>query len=87
MRETLTDSIRGSVMKRLVVSVSGMDCASCAPIIRKRLTKVRGVKDVRAAVMLNRVMIDYDPEEADQAEINLAVEEVGFKALTMEERR
>ena len=73
-------------MKSLAVSVASLDCASCAPIIKKALSRVRGVKDVRTALMINRVIVDYDPEEVDVAEIRMAVEKAGFKTLYVHER-
>ncbi len=72
-------------MKSISISVSNLDCASCVPIIKKSLSKVRGVQEVRTAVMLNRVIVDYDPGEADVAEIRKAVEKAGFKALHVSE--
>ena len=53
---------------------------------QESLSKVRGVQEVRTAVMLNRVIVDYDPGEADVTEIRMAVEKAGFKALYVSER-
>jgi P-type Cu+ transporter len=63
---------------RAVFLVRNIDCTACALGIEKRVKKVTGVKDVRAAVMLNEVFIDYDESEVDASEIMKAIEKSGY---------
>ena len=65
-------------MARAVFTVRELDCASCALGIEKQVKKVRGVKDVRAAVMLNRIFIDYDGSKANISEIVQAIDRAGY---------
>jgi copper chaperone CopZ len=44
--------------------------------------------DVRTAVMLNKVFIDYDPKLVDSTTIRKAVDKTGFKSyMTVEEKQ
>jgi len=74
--------------KRVVVSVTGMSCATCAIAIEKEVKKVKGVNDVKAAVMLNKVFIDYDSNLVDSATIRKAINKAGYKShMTVEEKQ
>jgi Cu+-exporting ATPase len=71
---------------RVVVSVKEISCTVCAQAIEKQVKKMKGIKDVRTAIMLNKVFIDYDPKLVDSAAIRKAVDKTGFKSyMTIEE--
>ena len=73
---------------RVIVSVTGMDCATCALAIEKQVKKVKGVDDVKAAIMLNKVFIDYDPKLVDSATIRRAIDKTGYKSyMNVEEKQ
>jgi copper chaperone CopZ len=65
---------------RIVVSVSEIDCTVCATAIQKQLMKMNGIEDVKTAVMLNKVFIDYDPKLVDSSTIRRAIDRTGFKS-------
>jgi len=65
---------------RVIVSVTGMSCTTCALAIEKRVKKMNGVTDVKAAIMLNKVFIDYDPNFVDSAAIRKAIDKTGYKS-------
>jgi copper chaperone CopZ len=49
--------------------------------------KISGVNDVKTAVMLNKVFIDYDPKLVDSFTIRKAVDKTGFKSyMTVKEK-
>jgi Cu+-exporting ATPase len=48
--------------------------------IEKQTKKVDGVSDVRVAVMLNKVFVDYDPSKVRVEEIREAVDRTGYGA-------
>ncbi|HVP92114.1 MAG TPA: heavy metal-associated domain-containing protein [Acidobacteriota bacterium] len=73
---------------RVVVSVKEISCTVCAQAIEKQVKKMKGIVDVRTAVMLNKVFIDYDPKLVDPTSIRKAVDKTGFKSyMTVEETR
>lgn len=72
---------------RLVVSVRNISCVTCGLAIEKQVKKIKGVEDVKTAVMLNKVFIDYDPKLVDSSTIRKAVDKTGYKSyLSVEEK-
>ena len=65
-------------MTRAVFSVRGIECATCSLAIEKRLKRLEGVKGVRAAIMLNKVFVDYDESKTNLPEIMEAIEKTGY---------
>jgi copper chaperone CopZ len=83
-----TEDEKRTEKSRLVVSVTGMDCATCAFAIEKQVKKIKGIDDVKAAIMLNKVFIDYNPDLVDSADIRKAIDKTGYKSyMTVEEKR
>ena len=73
---------------RLIISVTGMDCATCALAIEKQVKKMKGIDDINAAIMLNKVFIDYNPDLVDSTTIRKAIDKTGYKSyMTVEEKR
>lgn len=72
----------------MIVSVTGMACATCALAIEKQITKMKGIDDVKTAIMLNKVFIDYDPDLVDSTTIKKAIDKTGYKSyMSIEEKR
>lgn len=73
---------------RIVVSVKEINCTVCATAIQKQVMKLEGVDDVKTAVMLNKVFIDYDPKVVDSSSIRKAIDRTGFKSyMTIEKKQ
>ena len=71
---------------RIVVSVREINCTVCATAIQKQVMKITGIEDVKTAVMLNKVFIDYNPKLVDSSEIRKAIDKTGFKSyMTVKE--
>jgi len=71
---------------RIVVSVREISCTVCAQAIEKQVKKINGIEDVKTAIMLNKVFIDYDPKLVDSTTIRKAIDKTGFKSyMTVEE--
>lgn len=72
---------------RIVVSVKEINCTVCAAAIQKQVMKISGVDDVKTAVMLNKVFIDYNPKLVDSSTIRKAIDKTGFKSyMTVKEK-
>ncbi|MCJ7635142.1 cation transporter [Candidatus Bathyarchaeota archaeon] len=75
------------VKNRVIVSVTRMSCTICALAIEKQVKKLRGVSDVKAAIMLNKVFIDYNPNLVDLATIKKAIDKTGYTSyMAVEEQ-
>jgi copper chaperone CopZ len=73
---------------RIVVSVKEISCTVCATAIQKQVMKLNGVDDVKTAVMLNKVFIDFDPKPVDSSSIRKAIDRTGFKSyMTVEKKQ
>ena len=76
--EMTLDEKQEEKMARAIFTVRDIDCATCAFGIEKQVKRIRGVKDVRTAIMLNQVFIDYDESQANLSEITRAIEKAGY---------
>ena len=77
---------RGS--RRAVFQVRGIDCATCSLAIEKRLRRLDGVLAVGAAIMLNKVFVDYDPSRVGIEEIRKAIGDAGYSGyVALKEER
>ena len=86
----MDDSAKGkeSEKARIVVSVREINCTVCAQTIEKQVKKINGIEDVKTAIMLNKVYVDYDPELVDSSTIRKAIDKTGYKSyMTIEENR
>jgi Cu+-exporting ATPase len=73
---------------RIVVSVKDISCVTCGLAIEKQVKKIKGVEDVKTAVMLNKVFIDYDPKLVDSSTIRKAIDKTGYKSyMNIEEKK
>ena len=79
---------KASEKARIVVSVKEINCTVCATAIQKQVMKLNGIDDVKTAVMLNKVFIDYDPKLVDSSSIRKAIDRTGFKSyITIEKKQ
>ena len=73
---------------RMVVSVRNISCVTCGLAIEKQVKNIKGVEDVKTAVMLNKVFIDYDPKLVDSGTIRKAIDKTGYKSyMSIEEKK
>jgi len=59
-----------------------------AQAIEKQVKRMSGIEDVKTAIMLNKVFINYNLELVDLAAVRKAIDKTGFKSyMTIEENR
>jgi copper chaperone CopZ len=56
-----------------------MDCPTCIPLLEKEVAKLEGVETVRGSYMSKILRVTFDPEVTQLAEIEAAVERVGYR--------
>src|SRR5215208_323610 len=64
---------------KLVVSVGGMSCGSCAIQIKGTLDKLPGVKSANVSYEKGQAVIVYDPKAINDAAIRSAITELGYE--------
>lgn len=68
---------------QLVLSVTGMSCASCSASIEDLLLRQRGVSQVRVALLLERVEVIIDPNNCQPEAVVDKVLSLGYTAMIL----
>lgn len=68
-------------MKRIRYRFVGLDCTSCAKVVEKKLGKRKGIRKVGASLMTDTVLIDFNPEEISQEEIEENIRKTGLRIV------
>ena len=66
--------------ERVMLSLSGMHCASCANIIERSLKKVPGVKEGNVNFAAEKASIIFDGRQTNTADLIAAVKKAGYEA-------
>ncbi|NBR65422.1 MAG: copper chaperone [Micrococcales bacterium] len=64
--------------KVIALKIEGMTCGHCEMSVTKELAKLPGAQDVKVSSQTGTASLSVD-ESVDQAEIQAAVEEAGYK--------
>lgn len=67
-------------MRKETYDVTGMTCSSCVRHVEKAVEKQPGVKKVTVNLLKNSMVVDYDENKLNQAEIEHAVSDAGYEA-------
>ena len=89
-KTTSAEEVKGEKAgkSRMVVSVRNISCVTCGLAIEKQVKRIKGVENVKTAVMLNKVFIDYDPKLVDSGTIKNAIDKTGYKSyMNVEEKK
>jgi len=62
-----------------VIPITRMDCPTCIPVLEREVGKLDGVGGVRGNYMAKSLKVRYDPERVQLAEIEAAIERVGYQ--------
>src|SRR3989338_1426642 len=68
-------------MKKGVFDISGMHCASCSILIKRRLEKTEGVKSANVNYATEKATVDFDESKCDEENLVKTVEDTGYKAF------
>lgn len=67
-------------MKNIKIGIEGMHCTSCAGNVEKSISKIKGVKSVKASSLMKKAEIIAE-DDVDVAEIKKAVSGLGYKVV------
>jgi len=62
----------------LEVSIGGMTCTGCEQTIQTSISKLEGVKSVKASFTTGKAVVEYYPEKTDTLKIREAVTGSGY---------
>ena len=71
--------------QKIILTVLGMDCASCAVNIETVLRKKTGVNTVSVNFASEKLFLEFDPNQISLERIQKTVEELGYSLETPEE--
>jgi thiol-disulfide isomerase/thioredoxin len=61
------------------IPILRMDCPTCIPLLETEVAKLEGVETVRGGYITKILRVTFDPEVTQLAEIEAAVERVGYR--------
>lgn len=68
-------------MKKTIISISGMHCASCAQKIENTLKKLKGIQKASVNFATERATVEFDESVTNESKINNAIEQLGYKVI------
>ncbi|MBI4440309.1 copper-translocating P-type ATPase [Candidatus Woesearchaeota archaeon] len=71
-------------MKKDIIKISGMHCASCANRIEKGLKKVKGVKEASVNFASEKAVVEYDESKASRKILEQSIKGTGYKVISEE---
>ena len=61
------------------IPITRMDCPTCIPVLEREVGALEGVEEVRGNYMAKNLRVTYDPERVQLAQIEAAIERVGYQ--------
>ena len=71
-------------MKKEILGITGMTCASCAKAVERAVNKLPGISEVNVNFAAEKLKVVYDPSIVRVSEIKSAISKAGYKALEVE---
>ena len=68
-------------IKKIILPIKGMHCASCAANIEKSLKRVSGVKSANVNYASEKASVDYDSKLSNESDLENAVKKAGYGVL------
>lgn len=65
-------------MKKQIIKVTGMHCASCSQLIERSLSKEPGIKSATASYGSEKAVVEFDENKITQDKINNMIIDLGF---------
>lgn len=67
--------------EKIILTISGMHCASCAKIIESTLEEKEGVSSISVNYDSRKAFLELDQQKTNLNEIKGEIETLGYKAL------
>ena len=68
-------------IKKIILPVKGMHCASCAMNIEKSLKRVSGVKNANVNYASEKVSVEYNSNLANESDLENAIKNAGYDVI------
>lgn len=67
--------------EKIILTISGMHCLSCAKIIESTLEEKEGVSSISVNYDLRKAFLELDQQKTNLDEIKSEIKTLGYKAL------
>ena len=74
------------MIRKEIIPVSGMHCASCASLIESTLTDIDGVKSSSVNYGTEKATLEFDPEKITLEELSKSIEPLGYAFLNTQKK-
>ena len=64
--------------ERVVFTIRGLSCASCAIDVGRALRKIPGVVEININYMVNRGFVEFDPDKVTWDQVSRALTDRGY---------
>lgn len=85
-KKALLNSHEEKAVEKVTLKVKGMHCVSCANNIERTLGKTGGVESANVNFAVEKVTIEYNPEEIKIMDIQKKVSDIGFQLVLDEDK-
>lgn len=68
-------------IKKIILPVKGMHCASCAANIEKSLKRVSGVKNANVNLVTEKASVEYNSNLANESDLENAIKKAGYDVI------
>jgi len=65
----------------VVFAMRGLSCASCAIDVGRALRKMLGIHEANVNYLIDKGMVEFDPEETSWDSIERALEQRGYRVM------
>ena len=65
------------------VSIEGMSCMACVAKVKKTLSDLSGINEVKVSLENKSATIQYNPQNISLDKITQSIDEIGYKAGTV----
>ena len=80
IRNQLTKDNKAEI-KKIIFSIRGMHCSSCANNIEKKLKHEKGVANASVSYAAQRASVEYNPDDISEKKLSDLIIKMGYKAF------
>ena len=73
-------TINEGEIKIIEIPIEGMSCMSCVANVKKNLSSIDGVKEVKVSLQDKNATVKYDPKKVTIEQLKITINKIGYKA-------
>lgn len=67
-------------VKLIEIPIEGMSCMSCVATVKKSLSSIDGVVEVKVSLQDKNATVKYDPKKVTTEQLKNTINKIGYKA-------